>query len=86
MKRKKVKETETNSEQSETSSVIFVYDNLPLVYPNLSNHHSFTVQQLQKLRVASISVRIAKTAKQFAGRLALFRENWRRICNDQWVL
>ena len=47
MKRKKVKETETNSELSETDSVLFVYDNLPLVYLTLSNHHSFTVQQLQ---------------------------------------
>ena len=85
MKRKKVKETEANSEQSKTSSVIFVYDNLPLVYPNLSTHHSFTVQQLQKLGVANISVRITKTSKQFAGRLALFRENWRRVCNDEYA-
>ena len=73
MKRRKVEETEANSEQSETGSVIFVYANLPFVHLKLSVQHSFTVQQLQQLGVANISVCIAKSSMQFAGRLALFR-------------
>ena len=86
MKRRRVKETETTSKQSETGSAIFVYANLPLVHPKLSVQHSFTVQQLKQLGVANISVHIAKSSTQFAGRLALFRENWERLCSDRWVL
>ena len=77
----------TQASQSETD-LIFVFTDLPLVYPILNKSYtcSLTVQQLSKLGVANIAAQIARNSNQFAGRLTLFLNNWEKICTDRWVL
>lgn len=54
---------------------------LPLVFLSLKSHHSVIVQQLG---VANILINTAKI-DQSAGRLSLFKDNWKRVCSDQWA-
>ena len=73
--------------QSVTDS-IFVFANLPLVYPILikNNSISITTRHIKKLGVANIATQIARNCNQFAGRLSLFLENWKKMCTDRWIL
>ena len=66
------------------ASSVYVFPDLPLVFPSLP-YHSSIVDQLNKLGVVNIAIDIAKS-QQLAGRLNLFGKNWDKICNDRWVL
>ena len=83
----KEKEETTVTVQSETDfSDIFVFHNLPPVFPILNTISSLTIKQLQWLGVANIAARTAENSNTFAGRLTLFQDNWLKICTDPWVL
>ena len=75
---------DNQSSQLVTDS-IFVFANLPLVYPVLikNNSISITTRHLKKLGVANIATQKARNCNQFAGRLSLFLENWKKICTDR---
>ena len=79
MKRRAVEVAKTGQ------SRLFVFADLPLIFPTLNPCNSVIVRELKELGVANISVDIADR-KQLAGRLSLFKRNWEKICGDQWVL
>ena len=64
MKKQKLQEDQgQKTEQSKLSVTdhVFVFSDLPLVYPILNNTTSYTVQHLTQLGVANIAVHIAES-------------------------
>lgn len=81
MKKRKI----TEKPDTDQTTCIFVFSELPLVFPLLLSYPVNIIQQLKRLSVADISLQIAKQ-NQLAGRLKLFKNNWEKACSDRWVL